>query len=312
MMAWLARDLLQQSERQPLMGPTLESSRRCLQWPHTGQSLASRPQVHLALPPALAGHARDLAASQHLGVRREEIFEQRAAAMAVASDIDELGLQHSRRGCPSVAVFGGGLEPAAYGIFRAKARVSGARSSMRPSATLPCLSGNVGWLGLKAPGLAGNEGRMSSSADGRAGEPQRSAPLISTLFFVAPLATAVAPRLAPFFLPIIGLVLIVAALRQRVAWRELIQPNAALIALGAVALYAALSATWAADPGEAATKGAVLLGIAFLVFAATAALATLNERQVRRASIAFLAVSRSPRFSSPSNCSPTAPSRARR
>jgi O-antigen ligase len=130
---------------------------------------------------------------------------------------------------------------------------------------------------------------MSSSADGRAGEPLKSAPLISTVFFVAPLATAIAPRLTPFFLPIIGLALIAAALRQRVAWRLLVQPNAALIALGAVALYAALSTIWAADPGEAATKGAVLLGIAFLVFASTAALATLNERQVRRASIAFLA-----------------------
>jgi O-antigen ligase len=129
---------------------------------------------------------------------------------------------------------------------------------------------------------------MSSSAAGRAGQPPKSAPLISTLFFLAPLATAVAPRLAPFFLPIIGLVLIVGALRRRVAWRELVQPNTALIGLVSVALYAILSATWAADQSEAVTKGAMLLGITFLVFAATAALATLDERQVRRASIAFL------------------------
>ena len=130
---------------------------------------------------------------------------------------------------------------------------------------------------------------MSSSAAGRNGRTFRGGALIPILFFISPLFTAAAPRLAPFFLPIIGIVLVVAALRRGLPWREFFRANAALLALAAVALYAGLSATWAANPGGALSKGALLFGATLVVFAAAAAIATLDKEQVRRASLAFVA-----------------------
>src|SRR3954447_1274557 len=53
--------------------------------------LRQAPAGTFALPPALAGHAHDLAAGDHLRARGQEIFEECAPAMAVASDIGELG-----------------------------------------------------------------------------------------------------------------------------------------------------------------------------------------------------------------------------
>lgn len=135
----------------------------------------------------------------------------------------------------------------------------------------------------------GNEGLMSSSACGRMGQSFRGGALIAILFFLSPLLTAAAPRLSPFFLPIIGLTLIVAALRRGLDWRQLLKPNAALIALVVVALYACLSTAWAANPGGAIAKSSILLAATFVVFAATAAMATLDEGEIRRASIAFVA-----------------------
>ena len=84
-----------------------------------------------------------------------------------------------------------------------------------------------------------------TSAAGRDGETFRGGALIPVLFFITPLFTAAAPRLAPFFLPIVATVLIIVALRRGLPWRELLRPNAAMAALIAVALYAGLSAIWA-------------------------------------------------------------------
>jgi hypothetical protein len=92
----------------------------------------------------------------------------------------------------------------------------------------------------------GNEDRMSSSAAGGNGRPFRGGPLIHILFFITPLFTAASPRLAPFLLPVVAVVLMIAALRRGLPWRHLLRPNAALIALLAVAAYAGLSAIWAA------------------------------------------------------------------
>ena len=82
--------------------------------------------------------------------------------------------------------------------------------------------------------------------------------MITALFFIGPLVTAASPRTSPFFLMVIGLVLIVAALRRGVDWRDLLQPNAALFALLAVALYTCLCATWAANPEGALSKSSLL------------------------------------------------------
>ena len=129
---------------------------------------------------------------------------------------------------------------------------------------------------------------MSSAAGGN-GQSFRGGALIPILFFITPLFTAAAPRLAPFFLPIVAFVLIVVALRRGLPWRELVQPNAAMAALIAVGLYAALSAIWAEAPESALSKAALLIAATLVVFAASAAIAVLDKDQVRRASLAFIA-----------------------
>jgi O-antigen ligase len=130
---------------------------------------------------------------------------------------------------------------------------------------------------------------MSSSAAGGNGRPFRGGPLIPILFFISPLFTAASPRLAPFLLPIVAVVLMIAALRRGLPWRDLLKPNAALVALVAVAAYAGLSAIWAADPQAALSKCALLLATTLVVFAASVAIPTLDADQVRRASQAFVA-----------------------
>ena len=130
---------------------------------------------------------------------------------------------------------------------------------------------------------------MSSSVAGGNERPFRGGPLIPILFFITPLFTAASPRLAPFLLPVVAAALMIAALRRGLPWRDLLKPNAALIALVAVAAYAGLSAIWAADPEAALSKCALLLGTTLVVFAASAAIPTLDADQVRRASQAFVA-----------------------
>jgi O-antigen ligase len=130
---------------------------------------------------------------------------------------------------------------------------------------------------------------MSLSAAGGTVPSLRGGALIPALFFIAPLVTAAAPRLTPFFLIIVAAVLIIAGLRAGLPWRTLLQPNASFSALVAVAIYAGVSGIWAQDPGEAVGKGALLIGVILAVFAASTAIATLAEDQVRKASLAFVA-----------------------
>jgi len=130
---------------------------------------------------------------------------------------------------------------------------------------------------------------MSSRAAGRMSEVSRSAPLITALFFIGPLVTAASPRTSPFFLGVIGLTLIVAALRRGVNWRALLKPNTALFALLAVAFYTCLSAAWAANPEGALSKSSLLAAATLVVFAASAATTTLNAEEARRASHALIA-----------------------
>jgi hypothetical protein len=100
---------------------------------------------------------------------------------------------------------------------------------------------------------------MSSSAAGGNGRPFRGGPLIPILFFITPLFTAASPRTAPFFLPIVAAVLMIAALRRGLPWRDLLKPNAALFALLAVSAYTGLTAIWAADLEAALSKCGLLL-----------------------------------------------------
>ena len=130
---------------------------------------------------------------------------------------------------------------------------------------------------------------MSRSAAAHDGISFRGGPLIPILFFITPLFTAIAPRLAPHLLLIVALVLIVAALRRGLPWRALLEPNPAAMALAAVAAYAALSAIWAVEPYEALSKGALLLAATSTVFAAAAAIPSLDGEQRRRATLALVA-----------------------
>ena len=69
---------------------------------------------------------------------------------------------------------------------------------------------------------------MSSSAAGGNGMPFRGGPLIPILFFITPLFTAASPRTAPFFLPIVAAVLMIAALRRGLPGRDLLKPKTPL------------------------------------------------------------------------------------
>src|SRR6185312_5270968 len=108
---------------------------------------------------------------------------------------------------------------------------------------------------------------MSSSAAVDLEQPAKGAPLVTNLFFFGALLTTAVPRLTPFVLPLLCLVLIGKALWRGTDWRELIKPNTALVALIAVAFYAALSAIWAANPKFAIGKGVLLFAATLLTFA---------------------------------------------
>lgn len=130
---------------------------------------------------------------------------------------------------------------------------------------------------------------MSSSAARRQSPAPSRVPLVTALFFLTPFLTAVAPRLAPFMLPLIAAALIGMALRGGLDWRELVRPNHALIALVAFALYAMLSAIWAANPGGAVVKSILFLAATLVVFASMTAFAKLKAHEAGRAARWFVA-----------------------
>lgn len=113
--------------------------------------------------------------------------------------------------------------------------------------------------------------------------------IIPAIFFLSPLVASAVPRLTWLFLPLIATALIVPVLRRGSEWRQLIQPNTALVAVLLVVLYVFLNATWAADRGVAFGKAALLLGVALITFAAGRAIIELDERQLRPAALSFAA-----------------------
>jgi O-Antigen ligase len=116
---------------------------------------------------------------------------------------------------------------------------------------------------------------------------RRSGSVLMILLFLAPLASAVAPRLTWLFLLLIAGALLVGYWRQGGDWRQLIKLNYALAAALAVALYAFLSAAWSPDPGSTLGKAALLLGVVLLSFMAGNAITAWNPADLRRASLAF-------------------------
>lgn len=113
--------------------------------------------------------------------------------------------------------------------------------------------------------------------------------LTPILFFLSALVTTVAPRVTWLFLPLIAIALSVPLLRRPGEWRQLIQPNAALIAFLLVAIYIFLSATWAADSVAALGTAALFLTLVLLTFIANRGVDQLPKHQLRQAALAFTA-----------------------
>ncbi|MGH9551325.1 MAG: O-antigen ligase family protein [Terriglobales bacterium] len=101
--------------------------------------------------------------------------------------------------------------------------------------------------------------------------------------------TSIVPLLTWLFLPLIAIGLSLRVMRASSCWRELIEPNAALSALLAVALYVLLSAIWAADPREALDSGALFSTVVVITFAANRGVAKLDGHQLQRAALASAA-----------------------
>jgi len=113
--------------------------------------------------------------------------------------------------------------------------------------------------------------------------------LVPLVCFLSPLVTSAVPRLTWLFLPLLALSFAVAAVRGGGDWRRLIRPNAALVAMLFVTGYTLLSAVWAANPGAAIGKGALLFFATLITFAAIAALAEVDVERLRRPALAFAA-----------------------
>jgi len=113
--------------------------------------------------------------------------------------------------------------------------------------------------------------------------------IIPILFFLSAAVTSVAPLVTWLFLPLIAIALSLPVLRQPNDWRQLIEPNAALIAFLLVALYIFLSTTWAADPGAAFGKAAEFLMAVVITFTANRGVSQLDEHQSRPAALACAA-----------------------
>lgn len=116
--------------------------------------------------------------------------------------------------------------------------------------------------------------------------------LLPAVFFLSPLATSVAPRLTPFFFALVGIVLIGAAVRRGVGWRQLLPRGQALHVLAVwllLAAYVFLNATWSAERVDGFGKAAMLAGLALMSFAAVAAALSLDKRILVQAGLFFAA-----------------------
>ena len=113
--------------------------------------------------------------------------------------------------------------------------------------------------------------------------------LLPALFFLTPLITSVLPRTTPLFIPLIFLTLYIGARRRELGLRDLLLPSAALVACLLFSIYVFINASWALDQNMALGKAALLLSSILLVFAGTTAITTVEERQIRRAALAFVA-----------------------
>ncbi len=111
--------------------------------------------------------------------------------------------------------------------------------------------------------------------------------LVVPTLFVSPLVTSAIPRLTWLFLPLTAAALIIPYLRRGNDWRRLIWPTTDAAPLLLVAVYVLLGAFWAVKPGAAIEKSALLLAATLIAFAASRAIAAVDEPQLSRAARAF-------------------------
>jgi hypothetical protein len=111
--------------------------------------------------------------------------------------------------------------------------------------------------------------------------------ITSLLFFLSPLVSSAIPRLTWLFLPLVGIALILSALRCGSGLRELLTPSATWTPFALLALYLFLNATWAADQPAAFGTAALFLAASLIVCASIRAVACLPQALLHRAALAF-------------------------
>jgi hypothetical protein len=111
---------------------------------------------------------------------------------------------------------------------------------------------------------------------------------LPALFFLSPLITAIAPRLSPLFLGLIGLGLIITAIRRGLTLREMLKLDAAFAACLVLTAYVFINALLAVDRDEALGKAAIFFGVIVVAFASTRAVPVLKADELRRCAIGFV------------------------
>ena len=111
--------------------------------------------------------------------------------------------------------------------------------------------------------------------------------LVVPTLFLSPLVTSAASRLTWLFLPLTAVALIVPYLRRGNDWRHLIWPTTDVVAALLVAAYVLLGALWAVKPSAAVEKSALLLAVTLIAFAASRAIAAVDEPQLSQAARSF-------------------------
>ena len=113
--------------------------------------------------------------------------------------------------------------------------------------------------------------------------------MLAGLSFLASALSIAAPRLAPAFLGLLGLVLIALAWRQGARWRELARLRTLLFLLLAVSAYTLLSAVWSPVPGTSVEKAALFAAFSMLTLGAVSAIDRLEATELRLIASAVIA-----------------------
>jgi len=119
----------------------------------------------------------------------------------------------------------------------------------------------------------------------------RSGLMVATLgplFFLAPFATIIAPRLTVAFLVLLSIFSIALAMAQGARLKELIRPGLVEALFLAFGLYLFINAGWSADPGRALTKASVVVLFTVLTSATLRALLRWPAELALKASYSFL------------------------